>query len=151
MAIAESGTRSFYIDDYSDESVPCDCSLEGWAEWLSKPDECWEHDCASDGGSFAGSALLWLPDVLATFDGEAWSLSREPDGDFLALRFAPGSGWDGDSICNGRDNLIEVLGENAPDAVAGQVENVACGIHENGWRFTFRAGPPPSLEAERVQ
>mgnify|MGYP001604638441 CR=1 FL=1 len=41
-----SGTR-YYIEDYCDEVVPCDCTLEAWAEWLSKPEEGWRRDEAA--------------------------------------------------------------------------------------------------------
>ena len=33
----------YYITDYSDEIVPCDCRLQSWADWLSRPDENWDR------------------------------------------------------------------------------------------------------------
>lgn len=147
---AVSGTRSFYVDRYTDEVVPCDCTLDGWAEWLSKPDEEWpSKEVPADGATFAGSATLWKDDIVATCRDGEWSLSRDPDpGDFLAVRFHQGAGWDCDSIVDGRDGLLQLLSDFADDD--GE-EFIACGTHENGWRLTYLAGPPPSLSAERAQ
>ena len=145
---ARPGTRSFYLDDHADEVVPCDCTLKGWAEWLSKPDPNWEHEIPNDGDTFAGSATLWKPDINATCRDGEWSLSRDPDpDDFLAVRFRQGAGWDCDSIVGDKLELLDLLSDFAAD---DGTEYVACGEYESGWRFTYRANPP-RLEAERVQ
>lgn len=56
----------YYITDYSDEIVPCDCRLQSWADWLSRPDENWDRAApAVDGETFRASSLTILGDVLA--------------------------------------------------------------------------------------
>jgi hypothetical protein len=47
--------------------------------------------------------------------------------------------------------IIEHLTEFHDDPDDDDVEYIACGRNENGWRFTFHAGPPAQVIAERVQ
>lgn len=146
---AASGTRSYYPEEYSDEAVPCDCTLEGWASWLSRDDEYWPHEIPADGTVFTGSATMWKDDIVATCSNGEWTLSRDPEpGDFLAIRFGKGAGWDSDQICGDKESLLELLNNFGGD---DGVEYIACGTHEDDWRFTYRAGPPPSFVAERAQ
>ena len=173
MSTADAGTRSYYLDDFADEVLPCDTSLEAWAQWLASvpvADEDGQTEFgreapASDGAVFAGSAILWHEDIVATRTDGTWSLSRAPgDDDFIAVRFCEGSGWSAENIVNAD---FEQVGDTwAPSETMEQAllrflteegdccddtEHVAVGTHEEGYRFTFRAGPPPQLEAERTQ
>lgn len=164
---AISGQRSFYIDDYSDEVVPCDSTIEGWAAWLASPpvidddgDAEWGRDAVpANGTAFSASAILWQEDIVATNTPEGWSLSRQPaDDDFVAVRFRAGMGWSADDIVypdHGEplgEALVAWLGDpmNGQSDV-GETVHIAVGTHEGGWRLTFHAGPPPHLEAERAQ
>lgn len=163
----DAGTRSYFLDDYLDEVAPCASTLDGWAQWLSKPDESWEHDIPADGAVFTGSAILWQDDIVATRVSGSWSLSREPAGeDFVAVRYAAGAGWSADNIIYpgcafasgpGSDivptqtmaeALLVWLADS--DDCCDDVEYVAVGTQENGWVFTYSGGPPPTLEAARV-
>jgi hypothetical protein len=121
--------RSYYLDAFCDEMVPCDLTLEGWAKWLSSGGDSDEQvDVPNDGQAFAGSAIAWAQDIVATRQDGKWSLSRVPtEDDFVAVRYAAGSGWS-------PDNIISPVGK-----------------HESGWRYTYRAGPPATVEAERAQ
>lgn len=146
------GERSYYIEEYSDEVVPCDCTLEGWAAWLSKPAPEWGRPAAApDGHSFEASVLVWEEDVIATrgSDGE-WSLSRDFDGgDCIAVRFGPGLGWDAESIVYDRSGLLEYLKDN--DGGVGAVEHVAIGRAAPNVRLLFKADPPRLIVQGTVQ
>lgn len=172
MATALADSRSFYIDDYSDEVVPCDTTLDSWAAWLASParlDDDGNPDWGragppDDGTVFSASAIRWQDDIIARRRAPGvWTLSREPDaGAFVAVRFGEGMGWSADNIVCGAIDfetgrvtetttqaLLRLLREQ--DEICDDIEYVAVGDHEDGWRLTYRAGPAPRLEAERVQ
>ncbi len=157
--------RSFYITDFSDEHIPCEPTLAGWADWLANPTEIdWPMKPPADGATFEATAILWQPDIIATRKDGVWSLSRDPDENaFVAVRFGKGLVWSGDQIVTGNirwdeaggmieqpmaDAIRAWLTEN--DALCDDVEYIATGTHENGWMITYRAGPPPICEAERA-
>src|SRR3990167_6728184 len=101
MADTTPGTRSYFLHDFSDETVPCEPSLEGWAKWLAEPDledSCWQGDAEYpiDGSTYKGSAILWSEDIIARKHEGRWTLSRPiAEGEnFFAVRWAPGAGWD---------------------------------------------------------
>lgn len=163
--MSEQTERTFYLSDFLDETMPCDGTLEGWARWLSRPDEDWGRGAPADEGQvFDGSAFRWHEDIIATREGGLWSLSREPgETQFIAVRFGPGMGWSADNIVT--ENMAFVEGEykatetmaeallhwlSDNDEFCDDIEYVAVGENENGWRFTYHADPP-RLQAERVQ
>lgn len=156
MTTVRSGERMFYISEHSDEMLPCVPTLEGWAEWLSKPDEQWQHEIPADGENFEAYAILFHDDIIARkVDGD-WTFSAIPgDEAFVAVRFAKGLGWQADNIigCWDGETMEQALrtwfAEN--DADRETEEYIAFGTNESGWRLTYRAGPPPSLDAERAQ
>jgi hypothetical protein len=89
----------FYLDDYTDEVVPCDCTLEGWAEWLSKPDPDWSRPiAATDGQSFpATRAEITEVECVKTAEGWTWPADIvagliDADATFM-LRNGQGAGW----------------------------------------------------------
>lgn len=153
----------FYLDDFTDEVMPSQLegsTLEAWAKWLSRggerddpyrdPDEddCWCFDPPADGTEYAGSSLTFEDDVIATCsgDGEAIRFSRPvpPDADFMAIRFAPGLGWDAESILDptctfGRSieqQLIEAI-----DLERGEECNLAI-ARTASVKLLYRADPP---------
>jgi hypothetical protein len=162
--------RSYFIDDFSDETVPCETTLEGWAKWLAEPDLetfAFVHgaEYPIDGSVYKASALRWSEDIIAQFNDGRWHLSRVPfDGEtFFAVRFGMGAGWDSDSIiylsiadftnpvaCSHAlcTELAELYSLSNPEE--GQEEFIATGSEENGWSITFHAGPPPTCTAERA-
>jgi len=90
----------YYITDYSDEIVPCDCRLQSWADWLSRPDENWDRPApAVDGETFRASSLTILGDVQVEWIDGAWTaVDPIPAGtDAFFRRHARGAkGWDPD-------------------------------------------------------
>ena len=160
--------RSYYLDDYSDEVMPCEPSLDGWALWLSSPDpdEPWNKEEAPiDGCTFSASAIDWLPDIVATNANRVWSFSEVPQNDdFIAVRFGEGMGWEADNIITARFKLdangdvvlegdmcaalIDWLHKNAQ--YCDDVEYIARGRSSDGWVVTYHA-TPPHCTAERKQ
>lgn len=162
---AEAESRSYYLEDYADEVVPCDCSLDGWATWLAKPDPDWNrHEAAENGASFKASAILWGEDIIATRSNGDWSLSREPaDDEFVAIRFSEGLGWDPENIVTvdmdlvgdkveQRGTLGDALRKHLKDMneSCDDVEHIATGFHESDWLITFHEGPPAFCKAARI-
>lgn len=142
----------YYIDDYSDEHVPCDCTLAGWAEWLSKPDMEWRRrKAAQDGSRYQASVTRFEDDIIArrTAGGE-WIFSRDPSQyDFLAIRWGPGLGWDPDNIIWGEDMAValrEWFAENA--GCCDDEEFVATGMNEPNVTLVYHAGPPATCAVE---
>ena len=135
--------RSYYIDQYSDEVVPCDCSLDGWAKWLSEPALEWGREkAATDGDTFKASVLRWGDDVIATAQADgSWHLSGEPENAALvAVRFGPGAGWDVESIAGDFRDLHDILVDFG--SPAGTIEHVAIGFTDADVMLTYRADPP---------
>ena len=75
----------------------------------------------------------------------------------MAVRFGEGMGWEADNIVY-PDSMLEdtetmaqallrLLAEADQDC--DSTEWVAVGTNEPNWRFTYRAGPPATLDAER--
>lgn len=143
------GGRCYYLSDFSDESCPCEPTLEGWAEWLAKPSEEWGRAAPeADGKTFTAYVLRFQEDVIATPKDGEWRLSRDIAGlDFLAVRFGPGLGWSADDIVSDETELRDYLADCGED---GEI-NIAAAVSEPKVTVTFHAGPPPHCTAETVQ
>jgi hypothetical protein len=86
----------YYLDDWSDEVVPCEPELQAWADWLAKPDEDWNHPKAAEHGqTFACSTMEILADIQATWGPDGWTFPAcPPETDTVFFYFAdPGGGW----------------------------------------------------------
>lgn len=141
----------YYIDDYSDEIVPCDCTLQGWADWLSKPDINWRRDSpAADGATFKCGVLRMEEDIVATRNADGtWSFSRDVENAaLLAVRFGKGLGWDAAAICFGMDGVRDYLSED--DDATEAVEYIAVGVDEPSVMVRFHAAGP-RLTVEPLQ
>jgi hypothetical protein len=137
----------YYLDDFTDEVMPCKPTLKAWAAWLSEPDPDWPHEIPTDGKVFKASTLQVLGDVRADHDGERWVFTPEiPAGaDSFYLRHYEGSeGWDAE--CSGADPQT-VLEECAKD------ESAFLACCRSGPRVIaiYQAGPPPALLLDVVQ
>ena len=134
-------TLLIYIDDYSDEVVPCQPKLEAWAEWLSTPDHSWGRDhAAKDGDRFAASGTEMQPDIIARRNGDGeWLLDGAvPDGaDFFANRYGAGLGWEADSITGTAADMIDYLAEFADYESFEEV--IAVGKNINDLMVTYHA------------
>lgn len=102
----------YYVDQYTDEVMPCAPTLEAWAEWLSKPDEDWNHDPAIHGETFAISTLVVLGDIKVDFVDGAWmALTPVPEGtDEFFLRYEEdGDGWDAEHSANTIEDAMDCM------------------------------------------
>lgn len=151
----------FYIDDYSDEVVPCDCTLAGWAQWLSKPDPQWQRDrAANNGETFKASVLRFAADVVATKQEDgSYAFSHEPGDDaaLIAVRFGPGLGWDPDNIFSDFAQLRDAMNDEGEMGdfygadCFDDVEHIAVGFNEPDVVLTFHVGPPPRCSVTTCQ
>jgi hypothetical protein len=149
--------RIYYIDQFTDETIPCVPSLEGWAQWLALPEDHkdvagWDRGPVADGAEFQVSGMEELADVEATFDrldddGKAiWTFSREPEADatFFAERHGTGLGWDAETSYDEWDGFLDYMVENAAIDV-GQTMLVAVCRDLPPCRVRFVLGPTPAL------
>ncbi|MEM1149210.1 MAG: hypothetical protein AAGI03_01435 [Pseudomonadota bacterium] len=101
---------SIYITAYTDETMPCEASLEGWAEWLSKPDPDWRRPEPAKDGEVFKATVTDIVEVVASID-EAGNLHCTPDlpadYDYLVPRYGSGQGWDADDFCFDEAGLEE--------------------------------------------
>lgn len=136
---------SYYLDPWNDEVIPCDTTLEGWAEWLSRPAEEWNRpEPARDGETFTASAVAWGDDIVATRrQGGEWTFSAPlPAGaSILAVRFGEGLGWNCDCVAHDEAGLRGVLGE-VGGSETGDTELIAVGIDQPQVTLVYRANPP---------
>lgn len=136
--MASEGSVLYYIERWTDEVMPCAPTLEGWAEWLSKPDESWGREASTeDGERFETDVMLMGADVVATRGDDGWQFSHEPNADFFAIRWGPGLGWDADSIAGDLESLGDSL-ENDEDPTY-----IAVGYNKPSVTLIYREGPPP--------
>lgn len=156
MAVATDASLSFYLDDFTDELMPCGTSLSEWATWLSKPDEDWHRDAAAkDGEHFKSSVTRWQQDIIARRDAAgAWSFSAPiPVGaTTVAVRFGQGLGWDPDNIIWGEDMqaaLASWFAEN--EQFCDDEEFIAIGMPEPEVMLVYRSDPPRLLVEGPVQ
>ncbi|MFN3473541.1 MAG: hypothetical protein ACK4ZW_05795 [Blastomonas sp.] len=154
-------TQIVWLDDFVDEVTPCDCTLEGWLEWLSKPAPEWGRDtAATDGAVFNATVLELGEDIVVTRSASAsdgWALSREPgDDEFVAVRHGQGFGWEAESII---ERAVDFSGDDLRftnsmaealraylrdnDAHCGDTEYVAAGKMSSGHALIFYAMPEP--------
>jgi hypothetical protein len=131
---------SYYIDDLTDEVMPCEPTLEGWAAFLAAPDEEWNLEPAIDGATFKTSVMRFDDDVIATRTAsEDWALSSEPDGvALIAVRFGQGLGWSAENIVGDFDELRAWLKEN--EALCDDVEYIAVGFTEPAVVLVYHEG-----------
>ena len=110
----------YYLDDFTDETMPCLPTLEAWAEWLAKPDPIWGRaEAAQDGQRFAASTMTVLCDCRADYVDGRWKWAEQPpsETDHFFLRHYEGStGWDagfsGDDLENAADGLADCSGDD---------------------------------------
>lgn len=153
MARLGPGDVAYYIDEHADEIMPCDATLEGWAEWLSKPDPTWPHDIPKDGDKFAASALRFAEDIVATrHAGGEWIFSRDltDEPSLLAVRFGMGLGWDPDNIIY--PCTLDALREFFADPInsADDEEYIAVAYDEQPMTLIYKAHPPRLIVKDRV-
>lgn len=159
---------AYYFDDYADEVAPScltELTLAGWAAWLAQGGEkveegeeagCWTFDPPEDGKTFKANRLDFAEDIrverFPDDEGPVIELSRDDlaDYDFAAIRFAPGFGWDADSILDPSGRLIDQLCD--PDCPLVEVgdEEVIAVAKSTDLVLVYRTDPP-RLEEVSVQ
>jgi hypothetical protein len=145
----------YYIEDFSDEFMPCAPHPEAWAEWLSKPAEEIRDHPVEDGARFKTTVMRLGDDIVATRGPDGWSFSRDVgDATFLAVRWAQGLAWGPDNILWGEDMsaaLREWFADPDNAETCEDVEYVAVGYDEPDVMLVYRAGNPPRMEIETIQ
>ena len=141
--------KLYYLTDWSEEIMPCQPSLEAWAEWLSKPDEDWNRpEPAKDGEQFSTSVTSILGEISATYTDGVWvANSTAPEGtEAYYLKHDQGkAGWDAD--CMG-DSIKAAMEYYEPDE--GETAWFDCTRDEPHMVATFHAAGP-SLTVELAQ
>lgn len=107
--------RLYYIEQWTDEVMPCQPTLEGWAAWLAVPDPDYERlEPAADGETFTASVIEVLGDVRVELKDGRWeAVENIPDGTdcFFLRHYEGGEGWDAefssDTLANATDGLDE--------------------------------------------
>jgi hypothetical protein len=125
----------FWLTDYADEVVPCDCTLGGWAEWLSKPDEEWNRaDPAADGATFRATR------AEVTYHSMRGGQLEPPlphRYNFVAVAMNAG-GWPADEIAESFEDLADAISFYGDDAVS-----IAAVVADTGrYTVTYRSDPP---------
>ena len=154
----------YYIEKFTDEVVPCECSLQGWAAWLAKggdrdedPDGAWSFEPPLPGTTYLGSAMRMLPyvEVRRDDDGEVHFEQPLPAKfDFVACTDAEGGDWDADGILDPRDVEGGLAPEHGALIEPGESGYLAFGITEWNIRFQYdvdEAGTPQLTVVGKVQ
>lgn len=133
----------YYVDKYTDEVSPAH-DLEGWAKWLSGESEpgYLAPDDVSDGDVFEMSILEVLADIEIKH-GKPNEEEPPPEADFFAVRFGPGLGWDAESVCGSFADAVTQARDLMGDEDDSNI--IACARFKDGFKATFRKGPPPEL------
>ncbi|WP_029418084.1 hypothetical protein [Brevundimonas bacteroides] len=134
-------TTYFYVDDWTDEVLPCAPTLEGWAQWLAADvrGEWNREGPIASGSEFSCSRLTDLGQIEAEkVDGVWTARGPVPEGtDSYFLRWGD-SGWDAD---HAGDTIADALQECDDDD--GQA-SLACVRHDPSVRVRLEisdAGP----------
>lgn len=145
----------YYVDEHTDEVLPCSARLAAWAEWLSKPDEDWPHDIPKDGETFGVSTLLVLGNVEVSWSEDGIVVPELPEGtDQVFVRYDDEtSGWDAEASTAFALNASEEVKRKDVRGLVdgfwlqgpGDTAWIACVADGPRLLATYRAGPPPSL------
>ncbi|MDP3869140.1 hypothetical protein [Phenylobacterium sp.] len=106
--------RLIYLEDFTDEVMPCAPTLEAWAAWLAKPDPEYTRDAAAeDGETFKAYVDYVLGDVRVDRDGDG-ALTFTPPPPTGAEIFAKrhhegGEGWDAEYMAETPEDALDCL------------------------------------------
>lgn len=107
------GQRLYWLDDFADEVVPCDCTLEGWAEWIAAadPDDgWWRSRPATDGEVFKAESATRTNHTVTLADGVMLFTPALPDDwDALALCYHEGRGWHAENFAEDMQSFREIV------------------------------------------
>jgi len=144
--------RRYYIDRYSDEVVPCDCTLEGWAAWLAKggnrgeagrdEGDSWSFAPPAHGTEYRASVLHFLRDVTVTRD-DADGLTFNPpliEGLGFAAVGSLAGGWGCDEILDPGAIAEGLTDEICPLIEKGETGTLAVAFNEPDVTLRFELG-----------
>lgn len=149
-----------YLNQYADEVLPCEATLEGWAAWLARGgDDGWKAEKPTDGQVFEASTLLIFDYRKFILVNGVWIHGGIiPDHDFAAIVEDKGvEAWFVEDILSGQsiaDDLAEYfssgLGHGDPDEVW-----IALGKHNDKpliatWREATKSLELEELDAKKV-
>lgn len=111
------GETLYYLSDYADEVMPCQPTLESWAQWLAGPDPEWGRDeAARPGDTFEATTMVRHANITVRIGETGVEVLSQPpaSADFFAV--APGfGGWDAE--CSG-ETPAQALGADSDLAQA---------------------------------
>lgn len=104
------GKMHYYLDEYTDETIPCSPTLESWAAWLGAPDPEYARPQSAAIGTRYACSVAERFDATAEYfpvdDGGEWRIEPDLEHDWAAVTFGPGTGWDADSIGGSAQDLL---------------------------------------------
>ena len=132
----------FYIDDWTDEVLPCIPTLDGWAAWLAEnvTDDWGREGPIADGTEFNVSRLTDLGTIALrkNADGKWWPGMDAPEGTnlyFLRTHMNE-DGWDANFSGPTIDDALTDLDDDDSEAY------LACVREEADVRVRFEAAAP---------
>jgi hypothetical protein len=136
-----------WLDEFSDEIVPCNCTWSGWADWLSRPDPKWSrHHAAADGDVFdvtMADRLDFDVHVPPHSDQPIVGFDALPDqAMFYAICDGVGVGWDADDLQCDLVSLEKTLREMVAMEGCAVPVHVAVLVNEDCFKVMYRADPP---------
>lgn len=132
----------FYIDDWTDEVLPCIPTLEAWAAWLADDisDEWGREGSIADGAEFNVSRLTDLGTIAVKkdADGKWWPGMDVPEGTslFFAREHLADGGWDADFSGSTIDDALTDYDADETEAY------LACVREEAHIRVRFEVAGP---------
>jgi hypothetical protein len=141
------GEILYYLEDFSDEVMPCAPRLDAWAAWLDKPSavvraDGWTRDDIADGAMFRAYTMEVLEDINATRGDDGWTFDRDPDpsADFFALRYDGVGGWDIETATSSLSDFCEQATQDEYTEV-GETIPIAVGRASQSVLIKFARGP----------
>ena len=132
----------FWLTDYCDEVVPCDCSLDGWAKWLSQPDELWGRgEPETDGASFGATrGVVTYHHAIVDGSKSGWRFHPPlPQKELtFALSYGVGQGWSADEMAGDLTDCYQLLRECGGDG------SIVAAIDDDPAPYvvTYNSSPP---------
>lgn len=135
--------RYFYVDAYTDETIPCPPALENWAAWLASEDPSWPHEIPADGQIFDVSTIDVVGTLTAIVEGGAWRWSPEPPARTELFVQGHTGSWDSETMA---DTLADCLGDIGEwGHREGDAIDVVCLVNGPDLKCRFEAAGPRLL------
>lgn len=121
----------YYIDDYTDEWMPCAPTLGAWAAWLAKSAADAEKDWSgrgdiAHGAVFKTTVMRRVENITATKGADGWTWSREPEADATFFAWSTGRGWDAETATDTLKGFLECQDEFTDPAIGDELDIAVC-------------------------